>query len=117
MTTTNTHLAQLIADLKKASNQNDVDLWKRIAVDLERPTRQRRIVNLSRISRYCDENEVIVVPGKVLGSGEIDKKITVAAYQFSEQAIQKIKDAKGVSMQISELVKKNPKAQKVRIIG
>lgn len=117
MTTTNTQLAELISNLKRASTQNEADLWKRIAYDLEKPTRQRRIVNLSKISRYCNEDEVVVVPGKVLGSGELSKKITIAAYQFSEQAKEKIKEAKGAHIGIDELMKKNPKGKKVRIIG
>jgi large subunit ribosomal protein L18e len=117
MTTTNQNLAELINELKKVSTINKVDLWKRIASDLEKPTRQRRIVNLSKISRYCSEDEVVVVPGKVLGSGDLSKKITVAAYQFSEQAIAKIKEAKGTTIDLQELIKKNPKGQKVRIIG
>ena len=117
MTTTNTQLAELISDLKKASTLNKAELWKRVAYDLEKPTRQRRIVNLSKISRYSNEDEVILVPGKVLGSGALDKKITIAAYQFSEGAIDKIKEAKGTSIGIDELVKKNPKGNKVRIIG
>ena len=66
---------------------------------------------------YSSEDEIIVVPGKVLGSGEISKKLTVAAYKFSEQAIEKIKAAKGTSMELEELIKKNPKGQKIRIMG
>ena len=117
MTKTNIQLANLINDLKKVSVQNEADIWKRIALDLEKPSRQRRIVNLSKISRYCNDDEVIVVPGKVLGSGELDKKITIAAYQFSEQAKEKIKEAKGTSLDISELIKNNPKGKKIRIMG
>jgi len=56
------------------------------------------------------------VPGKVLGTGELNKKITVAAYTFSEQAVQKI-NAKGKCLSIKELVEKNPKGNKVRIMG
>jgi large subunit ribosomal protein L18e len=52
----------------------------------------------------------------VLGTGELNKKITVAAYTFSEQAIQKI-NAKGKAMSIKELVEKNPKGNKIRIMG
>jgi large subunit ribosomal protein L18e len=117
MTTTNMHLAELISELKKVSSQNEADIWKRIAYDLEKPTRQRRIVNLSKISRYCNDDEVIVVAGKVLGSGELNKKITIAAYQFSDQAREKIKEAKGTSLDISELIRKNPKGKQIRIMG
>ena len=53
---TNVHLQTLICELKKCSIVNSADIWKRIATDLEKPTRSRRIVNLSRISRFTKEN-------------------------------------------------------------
>jgi len=90
---TNPLLQDLIGELKKRSNEQSVNLWKKIASDLERPTRNRRAVNLSRINRYTKENEIIVVPGKVLGSGMLNHKLTISAYQFSEQAKDKIEKA------------------------
>ena len=54
---TNPLLQDLIGELKKRSNEQSVNLWKRIASDLERPTRNRRAVNLSRINRNTKENE------------------------------------------------------------
>ena len=113
----NIHIQQLVDELKKVSSQNKADIWKRVAYDLEKSTRQRRIVNLSKISRYSSDDEVIVVPGKVLGSGELNKKVTIAAYQISEQAADKVKQAKGTILTIAELAKKNPKGNKIRIIG
>lgn len=109
-------LTQLISELKKNSIANDVKIWKRIAVDLEKPTRIRRLVNIYKIEQYSNPNETIVVPGKVLGSGELTKKVSVAAFNFSDSAYQKIKE-KGQAMSIQELMKNNPKGKKVRIIG
>jgi large subunit ribosomal protein L18e len=110
-------LNSLIVDLKKASIKENVKIWKRIASDLEKPTKQRRIVNLSKIDRYAKNNDVIVVPGKVLSMGELNKKVTVAAYNFSGSAVQKITDSGSKTMMIPELIKKNPKGSKVRIMG
>jgi large subunit ribosomal protein L18e len=107
---------ELLQLLKKAAIENDAAIWKRVASDLEAPTRKRRVINVYKLDRYVKDNEVVVVPGKVLGSGEISKKITVAAYTFSEQAVQKI-NAKGKCLSIRELVEKNPKGNKVRIMG
>jgi len=115
--TTNEHLRTLISDLKALSSKNSINIWKRIARDLERPSRQRREVNLSRINRYAKDNETVIVPGKVLAAGSLSKKVTIAAWQFSDQALVKIKDSKSTSMSIEELMKKNPKGQKVRILG
>jgi len=47
----------------------------------------------------------VIVPGKVLGDGEMDHKITIAALSFSQQAREKLKECKIVS--IEELAKSN----------
>jgi large subunit ribosomal protein L18e len=113
----NQQLQTLIFELKRKSVDEKVNLWKRIADDLERPTRIRRVVNLSKISRYLNDDEIALVPGKVLGGGDLEKKVTVAAFTFSKQAVDKIKQKNGKTMNISELMKSNPKGSKVRIIG
>ena len=114
---TNLHLRSLIANLRKKAIQDSSPLWKRLASDLERPTRNRRIVNLSRINRFTKDNDTIVVPGKVLGSGIINHKVTVAAFAFSDGALEKLKKQNCSIMSISELMQKNPKTSEIRIIG
>jgi|TARA_Y100000310_G_C20623990_1_gene784857 large subunit ribosomal protein L18e len=114
---TNQLLTDLIMELKKRSNEQSVNLWKRIALDLEKPTRKRRVVNLSRINRYTKENETIIVPGKILGSGILNHKLTISAYQLSEQAKEKIEKAGSTIISLSELSKEKPNGKKIRIIG
>ena len=113
----NIYLRELIDNLKKKSLDEKVNVWKRLAVDLEKPTRQRRIVNLSKIQFYSKEGETILVPGKVLGAGQVDKPTTVAAYAFSGQAKEKIEKCGGKAITIPELMQTNPKGAKVRILG
>jgi len=72
---------------------------------------------LSRLQRFADDGEIILVPGKLLSAGELDKKLTVAAWNFSQKAAEKVVKAGGKVMTISELVEKNPKGEKVRILG
>ncbi len=103
--------------LKKQSLDQNVKIWKRLATDLEKSTRSRRVVNLSRINRFVKDNETIIVPGKVLGAGSLTKKVIVAAWDFSGQAKEVITKANGSCLSIYELLKKNPKGEKVRIIG
>lgn len=114
---TNTQLIQLIRELKKKSIEDKAGLWKKVATDLEKPTRQRRIVNLTNIDKYANENEIVVVPGKVLSQGELTKKITLAAFKFSESAKEKILESHGQVMTIEELMKKNPKPSEVKVLG
>ena len=110
-------LSGLITELKKRSTEQSVSLWKRIALDLEKPSRQRRVVNLSRINRYTDENDIIIVPGKVLGSGDLNHKLTISAYQFSEQAKDKLEKAGAKIMTLLDLSKEKPNGKKIKIVG
>ncbi len=114
---TNPNLVGLISKLKEASRVNKAPVWRDIALRLEGPSSNWAEVNISRVDRFASENETIVVPGKLLGSGEIDKKVTVAAYRFSGQAKEKIVKAGGTDLSIEELLAKNPKGSKVRLMG
>lgn len=110
---TNQHLQKLIRDLEGA----DCKLWNRVGNDLNKSTRARRAVNVSRIARHTKENEIIIVPGKVLGSGALSHSLTIAAWDFSSGARTQIESAKGKCLSIADLFRQNPKGQKVRIIG
>ena len=112
---TNPELNSLIEELKKKS-LDGAKLWKRLAKDLGKPTRQRRIVNIYKINKFAREGETVVVPGKVLNLGELDKKINVAAFSFSDKAREKINKV-AQTMSINELIAKNPEGKKVRILG
>lgn len=113
---TNQNLRKLIDELRELSKQQSVNIWNRIAEDLEKSTRKRRSVNIYKIDKYTRDNEIAIVPGKVLSIGKLNKKIKVAAFQFSNQAREKI-NLVGKAITINELIKENPKGNKVRIIG
>lgn len=114
---TNEELKNLICELYKISNESEVPLWRTIAYDLEKPSRIRRIVNIHRIQRNTKDDDIIVVPGKVLSDGELDHKVVVAAFKFSQNAKEKIVKAGGKAISIIELLKENKKGSKVKIIG
>ncbi|HDM66908.1 MAG TPA: 50S ribosomal protein L18e [Thermoplasmatales archaeon] len=117
MRKTNPILIQLIHDLKKHAKENDAPIWKDIAERLERPSRNWAEVNLNRISRYIRDDETALIPGKVLSTGELTKKVPVAAWAFSEKAREKILKAGGKCLTIQELMKQNPKGKNIRILG
>jgi|SRR3989344_2339974 len=114
---TNSVLVGIIEELKKRSSDQKVNLWRRIALDLEKPTRQRRVVNLSSLSRFTKENEIIIVPGKVLGAGSLNHKITISAFQFSDGAKEKIEKTGAKVVSLLDLSKDNPSGKGIRIIG
>lgn len=114
---TDPNLVSLISDLKRESRERETAIWRDIAQRLEKPSRNWAEVNLSRLDRYANDGDVIVVPGKVLGAGSLSKKVTVAAFRFSASAAKAIEEAGGKQMTIPELVQENPAGNKIRIMG
>jgi len=113
---TNVYLRRLINSLEKVGRENNANIWIYVAELLSRPTRNRVEVNLGKINRLCKEGDMVVVPGKVLGYGRLDKKLTIAAWRFSENALRKIEQVGAEAIGIEELVRRNPKGSNVKII-
>ena len=113
----NNQLSTLITQLKRLAAEQQRPLWRRVAADLEKPTRQRRVVNLWALEQHAKDGEILLVPGKVLGDGELTKKLTVAAASYSDEARRKLAASGGSAFTIEELAKKHPDAKNVRIIG
>ena len=76
---------------------------------------QRAILLWSHIQRNASKNDVIIIPGKLLGAGNIDKPVTIAAFNCSSNAQYKIKNAGGKFLTIPELIKQYPKGTGVKI--
>ncbi|MFB1062800.1 50S ribosomal protein L18e [Natrinema sp. CBA1119] len=112
---TNPRLNDLIAELKSTSRETDADVWRDVADRLEKPRRTHAEVNLGRIERYAREEETVVVPGKVLGSGALQKNVTVAAVKFSSSAETKI-DQVGEPVSLEQVLEENPDGSDVRVI-
>jgi len=113
---TNPELVKLIRSLKKQSRENDAKIWRDVAENLAKSRRQRVSVNLSQISRHTKRSDIIIVPGKVLGTGSLNHSLTIAAFDLSEKAEGKLKAAKAKFLSIPELMEKNPTGSNVKII-
>ena len=113
---TNPRLVRLIDDLKAASRDTGVALWRDIARRLEKPSRNYAAINLSKINRHTAPNDLVLITGKVLGSGNLEHSVTVAALGFSSQAMAKIQSAGGKCMKIENLVKEHPKGSQIKIL-
>ena len=100
---TNSELVETIMLAKK----HNLELAKLLSI----PTRRRIKKNLEEIDKEAKENETIIVPGKVLGQGNINKKIRVVALSFSENAEEKLKKAKCETRTLSEELKKSKKLE------
>ena len=107
---TNSELVETI--LKAAKNEK----WFQVAQIISGPRRKRMNLNLDEIDNIANDGETIVVPGKVLSQGELNKKIKIVALNFSENAKEKLSRSKKDFATIEEEIKKNPDGKGIRII-
>ena len=114
---TNAQLIEVINQLKAQSRETGSAVWRDVAMRLSKSRKNWAQPNLSRVSRHAPEGATILVPGKLLGSGEISSKHTVAAYSVSSSARAKIEAAGGEVVTIHDLMKKNPTGKGVFILG
>ena len=107
---TNPQLVETIIACKKNKE------WIKIAGILSGSRKKRINPNLEEINRKIKDEKIVVVPGKILSQGELDKKIKIVALDFSEKAKEKIDKSGSEALTILEEIKKNPEAKGVKIL-
>ena len=112
----NPQLRLLRETLKVHAKEHQADVWKELARRLEAPSSNYAKVNLSRLNRFTNSGDVVIVPGKVLGAGSIDHPISIGALNFSENARQKLLKAAGTVVTIDEIVQRSPTGSNVKIM-
>ncbi len=112
----NPNLIRLIDELLDGNAKKDAPIWKDVAKKLANSRKNHAEINLSKIQKHTSDNEVVLVPGKVLGGGEFSRVVNVAAMSFSETARRKIEESGGKCLTIRELVEQNPSGSGVRIM-
>jgi large subunit ribosomal protein L18e len=111
--------------LKRKGNQELVDTiiaakkqkaWVEVAGLLAAPRKNYPNMNLDKINKDSKEGESVLIPGKVLSQGNIDKKLKVVALAFSETAKEKLKNSGCQVSSITEEIKSNPEAKGLKIL-
>jgi len=103
--------------LRKASAQNNAPIWAKMAEYALKPSIARRDINLNRIGQLTKENDIVVFPGKVLGTGIIPHKITLCSFSISNSAANKIIESGGKLIKFSDLIEQNPTGKGVILLG
>jgi len=114
---TNQVVIRMARDLKKASVKNDAPIWAKLAEYALKPSIARRDINLNRIAQLTKENDTVVFPGKVLGTGNVSHKITLCSFSISNSAVEKIIGNGGKLISFSDLIKQNPTGKGVVLLG
>ena len=90
--------------------------WNKLAQIISSSRKKYSSVNLKEIEKETKEGDTVVIAGKVLGLGDVTKKIRICALNFSESAREKLKENKSEVVTILEEINKNPRAQGVKIL-
>ena len=114
---TNQVVIHMAKDLKKASTKNDAAIWGKLAEYALKPSIARRDLNLNRIDQLTKENDIVVFPGKVLGTGNISHKIILFSFSISNSAATKIIKKGGKLITYSDLIEQNPTGKGVVLLG
>ena len=101
----------LIRDLWKTKRR----IWRKVSKKLSGSRRQRIEANLYRINKKTKPNDVIVIPGKVLGIGDLTHKLTISCLNCSESAKKKIVASGSKLMSIEDLLEQNPTGKNVKV--
>lgn len=107
---TDTSLVDTVIKAKKNEK------WKPVAEILSGPRKNWINKNLFEINENAGDNNKIVVPGKVLSEGDVEKKLKVIAVKFSEKAKEKLLNSGCEISTIDEEIKSNPEGKDIEII-
>ena len=106
--TTNQELFDTIRACKKVANSKGIGAYSKIADELSRSASQRAEVNLDKIEKLAKTGDVVIIPGKVLGTGILSKKVHIVAFSCSDSAKEKIKTAGATFSTLIEYVNNKP---------
>lgn len=109
--TTNPRLKKTIQELEKEKG-----LWRKVGKELDRPNRIRAEVNLFKLNKETEEGDVVIVPGKVLGYGELNHSIKIGALSYSGKAREKIEESGSKALKIEEIKEEDPAKEKIKVI-
>jgi large subunit ribosomal protein L18e len=116
VTASNPLLRHASVMLEKAARKQKAKIWSEASDLLSGPSSNKVEVNLGRISQFAGDGEAVFVPGKVLGTGTVEKKLVVGAFSFSAAARSKIEATGGLALSIEDFLRKYPKGSGVRIV-
>lgn len=90
--------------------------WLKLAKMLSQSTRKHSSVNLEEIDKQTSMGDTVLVPGRVLSVGEITKKIKICSFGISKEALERLTKTRSEWVHILDEIKKNPRAEGLKII-
>lgn len=113
----NEHRVRMARYLKKASAEHEAPIWRRVSEYALKPSVARRTINIQGIETRTSNGDVVVFPGKVLGTGSISHSISLFCFAISESAAIKIRKAGGRILNHTDVVSARPTGKEVVLLG
>jgi large subunit ribosomal protein L18e len=99
-------LVRTIIQLKKTNPE--------VAKLLALPKKKAVEFNLESLNNVKEDK--VLVPGKILSSGKLTKKMKIVAWSISEKAEERLKDSKSEFISIVDEMKKNPELKDLKLL-
>ena len=109
-------IADTIDTLVKVSRENSSTMWRDIAESLSGGSRRYASINVGKINKLSNDGDIVIVPGSVLGSGVINKKVTLSALKISKSAMEKLQKSGSSFKPIKQFATENPKVKNPKIL-
>lgn len=88
----NFELESIISKLLAKGIETKMPVYNTIAKLLKLPRRNKIQVNIGDIEKNSKENDLVIVPGKVLSMGNLNHKVTIVCYNLSDSAKDKLEN-------------------------
>ncbi len=110
-------IMEAVKKIRIVSKTGNKNFWSNIEEIILRPRSRRPEVNVGKISKLTKENDIVLVPGKLLGDGFLDHPITVSALFASKSAIKKVQEAGGTYLPFTEFIDRYPDGSNIKVFG
>ncbi|MCL4322879.1 MAG: 50S ribosomal protein L18e [Candidatus Thermoplasmatota archaeon] len=113
---TSPKIKETVKTILELSRENQSPLWRDIAKRLSETRQNYADLNVGKISKLCKDGDIVVVPGKVLGSFFAVGKVKISALDISEKAMRKVKESGSEFIPLQDLAKENPEPKNIKIM-
>jgi large subunit ribosomal protein L18e len=113
---TNPEVVVLTSELKRCSRETGSRIWRDISERLSKPKRSWAQVNVGEIDAHVKDGDKVAIPGRLLGSGSISKKITIASVSCTKGAKDKVEKVGGKVVGLLEMASLYPSGSDIRIM-
>ena len=113
----NQTVLHMVKDLKQASKKHEAPIWSKLATLALKTSSSKRVVNLTKINNLTKDGDIIFVPGKILGTGNLSHKITLSSFSISVNAAKKVIQSGGNILKLNDMITKFPTGKGVTILG